>query len=139
MCFIDSAYPPKSRVQRTRSCAAAPEPLGKPTPAAGLAEKTGTHHTRPERDDPEGDEQAPGLVAIGPLGSSAWAIVVDGSATRATAALHLRLGSIDRVRAVRPADVIDTPCGVRRSGWPADATSRPGRRSRRPDRVLVHT
>lgn len=127
MWFIDSAYPPKSRVQRTRSYAGAPEPLGKPTPAAGLAEKTGTHHTRPERDDPKGDEQAPGVVAIGPLGSSASTIVVDWSATRAVAAFHLRFGSNDRVRAVRPGDVIDAPCDVRRRRWPVNATSRPER------------
>jgi len=80
-----------------------------------VAEKTRAHDTRTERDDPEGDEQAPGIVAIGPLGSSASAIIVDGSATRAAAAFHPRLGSIDRVRAVRPDDVIDAPCGVRRS------------------------
>ena len=47
--------------------------------APGLGEKTGTHHTRTDSNDAEGDEEAKCVVAIA-VGSSAAVVIVASSA-----------------------------------------------------------
>jgi hypothetical protein len=74
--------------------------------ASAPSEKTGTHHRCADGEEAEGDEEVTCVVAIA-VGSSATAVVVDGSSARGpAAAFRLRLDLFGRANDSLRAGVI---------------------------------
>ena len=109
--------------------------------APGFSEKTDTHHTCTDREDAEGDEETPCIVATA-FGSSVTAPVVAWSAVRRSAAFHVRRGLLARARDTPRRGVIgDAARDVRWLGslMPSPPSATTPRRPRGlGGRVLIH-